>query len=98
MLYLAPIAVYVFLVVFWLYHSFWRLHRKMEEGRQQRMEELQRLARSEHDDPNGEFADLETDAPVWESLQDAPTWPITQQSLFGILVIDAIPVLLTVIV
>lgn len=95
-MYLAPIGAYVFLVLFWLYHSFWRLHRKMEKGRQQRVEELQRLARSGTKDPT-EFTDLETDAPAWESLQGAPTWPINRQSLFGILVVDAVPVVLTVV-
>lgn len=94
-LYLGPIAAYVFLAIFWLYHSFWRLHRKMEEGRQRRIEELQRMARIEQDDPSQEFTDLDADAPAWESLQSAPTWPIKRQSLFGIVVIDAVPVVAT---
>jgi hypothetical protein len=94
-LYLGPIAAYVVLVLFWLYHSFWRLHRKMEEGRRRRMEELQRRARDRTDDPAREFADLDADAPPWESLQAAPTWPIKRQSLLGILAVDAVPVVLT---
>lgn len=94
-LYLGPIAAYVFLVLFWLYHSFWRLHQKMEEGRQERTEELQRRANTTDQEPNRDFADLETDAPPWESLRDAPTWPIKRQGLFGILFIDAVPVIIT---
>jgi len=94
-LYVAPIGAYVFLVLFWLYHSFWRLHKKMEGGRQQRIEELQRATKPETDGRPREFTDPETDAPAWESLRDAPTWPIKRQGLFGILLIDAVPVLLT---
>jgi len=110
-LYAGPIGAYVFLVLFWLYHSFWRLHSKMEEGRQQRIEELQREAKegsqqrrltefqknAKVEDPGltREFVDPETDAPAWESLQDAPTWPIKRQGLFGILVVDAIPIVFT---
>jgi hypothetical protein len=94
-LYVGPIAAYVLLVLFWLYHSFWRLHRKMEEGRQQRIEQLQRQASPNSDDPNREFADLEADAPAWESLRNAPTWPIKRQGLFGILVMDSVPVIMT---
>jgi hypothetical protein len=94
-LYLGPIAAYVVLVLFWLYHSFWRLHRKMERGRQRRMEELQRAAREGEDDPPERFADLQIDAPAWESVQGAPTWPVKRQSLFGILVVDAVPVVMT---
>jgi hypothetical protein len=94
-LYVGPIAAYVLLVLFWLYHSFWRVHRKMEEGRQQRIEQLQRQASPNSDDPNREFADLEADAPAWESLRNAPTWPIKRQGLFGILVMDSVPVIMT---
>lgn len=94
-LYVGPIAAYVFLVLFWLYHSFWQLHKKMEGGRQQRIEELQRATNPEPDDHPREFTDPEVDAPAWESLRDAPTWPINRQGLFGIFVIDAVPVLLT---
>lgn len=94
-LYVGPIAAYVFLVLFWLYHSFWQLHKKMEGGRQQRIEELQRATNPEPDDQPREFTDPEVDAPAWESLRDAPTWPINRQGLFGILVIDAVPVLVT---
>lgn len=94
-LYLGPIAAYVFLVLFWLYHSFWRLHQKMEQGRQRRIEELQRRANTNNRETSKDFADLEADAPAWESLREAPTWPIKRQGLFGILVIDAIPVIIT---
>ncbi|MFB6296707.1 MAG: hypothetical protein ABEH66_07725 [Halobacteriales archaeon] len=97
-LYLGPVVAYVFLVAFWLYNSFWRLHRKMEQGRQQRIEELQRTARRDHENPDNEFTDLETDAPAWESLQGAPTWPIKRQSLVGIIAIDAVPVVMTFVV
>lgn len=94
-LYLGPIVAYVVLVLFWLYHSFWRLHRKMERGRQRRMEELQRNARQNREDPPEKFSDLDVDAPAWELVQGAPTWPMKRQSLFGILVVDAVPVVMT---
>lgn len=94
-LYLGPIAAYVFLVLFWLYHSFWRLHQKMENGRQQRIEEIQRQTKTNTQRQNRDFTDLETDAPPWESLREAPTWPIKRRGLFGIIVVDAIPVVIT---
>lgn len=94
-LYIAPIAAYALLALFWLYHSFWRLHQKMEEGRQKRIEELQRTADGEDQQPRRDFADLDVSAPAWESLRDAPTWPIKRQGLFGILVMDAVPVAIT---
>lgn len=97
-LYVGPIVAYVILVVFWLYHSFWRLHRKMQRGRQERMEALQRRQREEMGDTERDVNQLETDAPAWEIIQTAPTWPIKRQSLFGILVIDAVPVVVTFLV
>lgn len=94
-LYIAPIFAYAALAVFWLYHSFWRLHEKMEQGRQRRIEELQRQSESDDQQPQREFSDLEVAAPAWESLRDAPTWPIKRQGLFGILMMDAVPVVIT---
>ncbi|WP_336001783.1 hypothetical protein [Halorientalis halophila] len=96
--YVGPVVAYVCFTLFWLYHSFWKLHRKMEEGRRKQVELLQRRERDRHDDPDGRteaFADLNVDAPAWESLQGAPTWPIKRQSLFGIVVLDSVPVLAT---
>lgn len=90
--YIGPIVGYVCLIAFWLYHSFLRLHRKMKEGRQRQIENRQRKARNGDRAQSREFADLETDAPPWESLQNAPTWPIKRQSLLGILLVDALPV------
>ncbi|MFB6068429.1 MAG: hypothetical protein ABEJ90_00700 [Halobacterium sp.] len=90
--YLAPIVAYVFFVSFWLYHSFWRLHNKMEKGRKRRIEELQQQSRGESESAY-EFSDPEVDGPAWESLQSAPKWPIKRQGLFGIVLLDAIPVL-----
>ncbi|WP_147445875.1 hypothetical protein [Halorubrum sp. Atlit-9R] len=94
-LYIGPIAAYASLALFWLYHSFWRLHQKMEEGRQKRIEELQRVTESDDQQPRQDFADLDVSATAWESLREAPTWPIKRQGLFGILVIDAVPVVIT---
>lgn len=93
--FVGPVVAYVCLVVFWLYHSFFRLHRTMKEGRQRRIEELQRKARDENGEPSKQFADLERDVPPWQSLQDAPTWPISRQSLLGIVVVDALPVVVS---
>lgn len=93
--FVGPVAAYVCLVAFWLYHSFVRLHRTMKEGRQRRIEQLQRKARNENGEQTREFADLERDVPPWESLQDAPTWPISRQSLLGIVVVDALPVVVS---
>ncbi|TKX56677.1 hypothetical protein EXE44_13700 [Halorubrum sp. SS7] len=94
-LYIGPIAAYAALALFWLYHSFWRLHQKMEDGRQKRIEELQRETKGDDQQPRQDFADLDVSAPAWESLRDAPTWPIKRQGLFGILVMDAVPIAIT---
>lgn len=91
--YVGPLVGYMCLVLFWLYHSFFRLHGKMRDGRQRRIEELQHKSRKDQGDPPQEFSDLDKDAPPWESLQNAPTWPINRQSLLGILIVDALPVL-----
>lgn len=93
--YVLPVVAYLLFVAFWLYHSFWRLHRKMEEGRKKRMEELQQLERTETQRESRAFTDHNVDAAPWESLQSAPNWPIKRQSMFGILVLDAVPVLVT---
>lgn len=89
-MYLGPVLAYVVLVVFWLYHSFWRMHRRMERGRKRRIEELQRRAHEKATDPD-QLSHLDTEATVWEALQSAPTWPIKRQGLVGIVLIDAIP-------
>jgi hypothetical protein len=94
-LYIGPIAAYAALALFWLYHSFWRLHQKMEDGRQKRIEELQRETDGDDQQPRQDFADLDVSAPAWESLREAPTWPIKRQGLFGILVMDAVPIAVT---
>jgi hypothetical protein len=93
--YLAPVLAYVCFVVFWLYHSFWRLHRKMEEGRRKRLEELQRAERADGDAVSREFSDYHIDAPPWESIRSAPKWPVKRQGLFGLVVLDAVPVVAT---
>lgn len=90
--YVGPIVAYVCFVLYWLYHSFWRLHNKMEEGRQQQIEELQHRNRTDADSPSREFADPDIDGPAWESLQSAPRWPIKRQGLLGIVALDAVPV------
>lgn len=91
--YVAPILVYVAFVLFWLYHSFWKLHRRMERGRRRRVEECQREAREDQDTPPEEFTDPFVDAPAWEALKSAPTWPINRQGLIGIVAIDLLPLL-----
>lgn len=91
--YIGPIAAYICLVVFWLYHSFLRLHRKMKEGRRRQIEKRQRETRNENSESPHDFADIESDGQPWESLRSAPTWPIKRQSLLGIIVVDALPVL-----
>lgn len=91
--YIGPIVAYACLTLFWLYHSFLRLHHKMKEGRQRKIEERQRQARDENPEPPRNFDDIESDAQPWESLQNAPTWPIKRQSLLGIVVVDALPLI-----
>ncbi|ERG91892.1 MAG: hypothetical protein J07HQW1_01926 [Haloquadratum walsbyi J07HQW1] len=92
--YLGPLAGYVALTVFWLYHSFIRIHRKMKKGKKQQIEEKQREARKRESNRShsDEFTDTQTDAQPWQSLQGAPTWPIKRQSLIGVVVIDTLPI------
>lgn len=99
--FLGPMVVYAAVVVLWVYFSFWRMHQQMRRGRREKIQKLQRQARDDAGDdgaPDNQMEDLELDAPVWESLQSAPVWPIKRRSLMGILVLDSIPVLVTVLV
>jgi hypothetical protein len=91
--YVVPILVYVAFVLFWLYHSFWKLHQRMEQGRRKHVEKRQREVRKIRDAPSEEFTDLDVDAPAWEALNSAPTWPIKRRGLVGIVFIDLLPLL-----
>lgn len=90
--FIGPLIGYVVLTVFWLYHSFLRIHREMKKGKQQQIEKNQRGDRESDQPHSREFTDTQTDAQPWQSLQDAPTWPIKRQSLIGIVVIDTVPI------
>jgi hypothetical protein len=99
--FLGPMVVYAAVVVLWVYFSFWRIHRQMRRGRREKIQQLQRQARDDiEDDPSNDsrMEDLELDAPAWESLQGAPVWPIKRRSLMGIVVLDAVPILATLLV
>lgn len=100
--FLGPIVVYVAVVVLWLYFSFWRMHRQMRRGRREKIEKLQRQAREDVEDENSpndtHMEDLELDAPVWESLQGAPVWPIQRRSLMGVIVLDSMPILVPLVI
>jgi hypothetical protein len=93
--YVVPLLAYLAFVLFWLYHSFWKLHQRMERGRRKRVEKRQREARETVDTPSEEFADPDIDAQAWEALNSAPTWPIKRQGLVGIVAVDLLPVLAT---
>jgi hypothetical protein len=92
-------VVYAAVVVLWVYFSFWRIHRQMRRGRREKIQNLQRQARDDsgEDTPSetSQMADLELDAPVWESLQSAPVWPIKRRSLLGVVLLDTIPIFAT---
>jgi hypothetical protein len=100
--FLGPMVVYAAVVVLWVYFSFWRIHRQMRRGRREKIQKLQRQARDGDGDDapstDNEMEDLELDAPVWESLQGAPVWPIKRRSLAGIVVLDTVPILVTLLV
>jgi len=91
--YVVPILAYVAFVVFWLYHSFWKLHRRMERGRRKRVEKCQREARESRDTASEKFTNPNVDAPAWEALKSAPTWPVNRQGLIGIVAVDLLPLL-----
>jgi hypothetical protein len=97
--FLGPMVVYAAVVVLWVYFSFWRIHRQMRRGRREKIQNLQRQARDDsgEDTPSetSQMADLELDAPVWESLQSAPVWPIKRRSLLGVVLLDTIPIFAT---
>jgi hypothetical protein len=90
--YIGPLIGYVVLTVFWLYHSFLRIHREMKKGKQRQIEKNQRKDQNTDQRHSHEFADVQTHAEPWQSLQGAPTWPIKRQGLVGIVVIDTIPI------
>jgi hypothetical protein len=90
--YVGPLIGYVALTVFWLYHSFLRIHREMKKGKQQQIEKNQRGDRETDQPHSQEFTDTQTHGQPWQSLQSAPTWPIKRQSLVGVVVIDTVPI------
>jgi len=94
--FVGPILVYAAIVVGWLYFSFWRMHRRMKRGREQKIEELQRRHRSRDDlsEREEQMKDIEVDWPVYEALQNAPVWPINRGSMMTIVAIDMAPMLL----
>jgi hypothetical protein len=97
--FVAPILVYLVVVVLWLYVSFWRMHCQMRRGRREKIQKLQQRARN--DAPDGEelaeeeLEDLNLDAPAWESLRSAPVWPVKHRNLVVIGVMDTIPILIS---
>lgn len=99
--FVAPLVVYLAVALLWLYFSFWRMHRQMKRGRRKKIQQIQQHARGVDDRDTGtagnEMEDLELDAPAWESLKNAPVWPIQRRSLFGIVALDAAPILVTVV-
>lgn len=90
--FVGPLIGYVILTVFWLYHSFIRIHREMKRGKQQEIEKNQRKDQQPDQSHSHEFRDPQTDGQPWESLQSAPTWPVKRQSLVGVIIIDTVPV------
>lgn len=100
--FVAPFLVYLAVVILWLYFSFWRMHRQMQRGRREKIQILQQRARDavDEDEERAEtqMEDLNLDAPAWESLRNAPVWPIKRRSLLGIAVLDTLPVLATFII
>jgi hypothetical protein len=100
--FLGPMVVYAAVVVLWVYFSFWRIHRQMRRGRREKIQKLQQQARNDSGDETvpdtNQMEDLELDAPAWESLQSAPVWPIKRRSLLGVVVLDTIPILATLLI
>lgn len=90
--FIGPLVGYIALTLFWLYHSFFRIHREMKRGKKQQIEKTQREARDASQPHSDELTETQTNAQPWQALQAAPTWPIKRQSLIGVVVIDAVPV------
>lgn len=93
-----PIAMYVVVVVFWLYAAFWRIHVKMtekkeelilENQRQNRYEQQKPLEHEQGDEPP--YGDM-VDKSAYDQLKNAPTWPIEREQFQSLVVTNLLPV------
>lgn len=106
--YLGPIGIYVAVVSLWLYYTIWEMHRQMVRRKRSKQSAVQLYLAGETDvtDSDGaapaldertrvvlETLDAET---VLSRLDAAPTWPVRSRTLYGIVVTNSLPVVLSV--
>lgn len=103
--YVLPIVAYLLVVSFWFYYTFWEIHKRMVKGKKDtilaRQSDEREAAGPPVDDgtgtepgepPVGEYDDRDP----WQSLYEAPEWPINTRKLAWVLSGNAVPVLFSV--
>lgn len=108
--YLLPIGAYLLIVSFWFYYTFWEIHKRMVKGKKDtilaRQSDDRRAPRATHlvtegdsteqvapgELPVGEYDDRDP----WQSLYEAPEWPINTRKLAWIVSGNAFPVLFSI--
>lgn len=110
--FLLPIVAYLLVVSFWFYYTFWEIHKRMVKGkkdtilaRQSDNRDAGRVAnpvrigetvddgpRADEELPVGEYNDRDP----WQSLYEAPEWPINTRKLAWIVSGNAFPVLFSI--
>lgn len=107
--YLLPIAAYLLVVSFWFYYTFWEIHKRMVKGkkdtildRQSNERERRRVETVSEGDSTEQVASAELpvgeydDRDPWQSLYEAPEWPINTRKLAWIISGNAFPVLFSI--
>ena len=102
--YLGPVLLYVLVVAFWFYYTFWEIHKRMVKLKQDTILRLQHANRLERmSDATGEqkedLALVETplgELPDRTELYDAPEWPVNSQRIGWLLTGNVLPILLSV--
>lgn len=108
--YLLPIVAYLLIVSFWFYYTFWEIHKRMVKGKKDTILAIQSDKREAFDVTNVNMEGDSTDRPnhrslpvgeyddrgPWQSLYDAPEWPINTRKLAWIVSGNAVPVLFSI--
>ena len=103
--YLGPVLLYILVVGFWFYYTFWEIHKRMRKLKRDTILRVQH-----HNRLNGKYPEspyVRTDAPSSRErplgdlfdrtdLYDAPEWPVDSRRLGWILTGNVLPILLSV--
>jgi hypothetical protein len=109
--FLGPILLYVIVVSFWFYYTFWEIHKQMVRQKKECILEWQIEERDVNADgePDGQRGDdvvpegahepvgrnKDEDKGHWTDLYDAPEWPVNTRRLGALVTGNIVPVVLS---